>query len=166
MYAFGLEENGEYRLAEKFARDALAVDPMHVGAIHAMVHVLEMEARAREGLALLADNEAAWSEGNGYLVHLAWHRALFHLELDEVSEALAVYDRKITNAASGDSHIVQCFRVSSFDCPGLVGEHFLHPAQKGSSKGYFERFVRINISNLPGFCHSTCNVDKRLKKAK
>ena len=102
MYAFGLEENGEYRLAQKFARDALAVDPMHVGAIHAMVHVLEMEARAREGLALLADNEAAWSEGNGYLVHLAWHRALFHLELDEVSEALAVYDRKITNAASGE----------------------------------------------------------------
>ena len=68
MYAFGLEENGEYRKAEKTARDALAIDPMHVGAMHALVHVLEMEARAREGLAFLAENEAAWSEGNGYAI--------------------------------------------------------------------------------------------------
>ncbi len=102
MYAFGLEENGEYRQAEKVARDALAIDPMHVGAMHALVHVLEMEARAREGLAFLADNEPAWSEGNGYVVHLAWHRALFHLELEDVDAALAVYDRKIAPAANGD----------------------------------------------------------------
>ncbi len=102
MYAFGLEENGEYRKAEKTARDALAIDPMHVGAMHALVHVLEMEARAREGLAFLANNEAAWSEGNGYIVHLAWHRALFHFELEDVGAALAVYDRKIANAPDGD----------------------------------------------------------------
>jgi len=34
MYAFGLEENGQYRRAEKIARRALVLDPQHAGAIH------------------------------------------------------------------------------------------------------------------------------------
>jgi Tetratricopeptide repeat len=35
MYAFALEENGQYRRAEKIARRALVLDPRHPGAIHA-----------------------------------------------------------------------------------------------------------------------------------
>ncbi|MGC1822500.1 MAG: tetratricopeptide repeat protein, partial [Pseudolabrys sp.] len=41
MYAFGLEENGQYRRAEKAARRALALDPRHPGAIHVIAHVME-----------------------------------------------------------------------------------------------------------------------------
>ena len=43
MYAFGLEENGQYRRAEKAARRALALDPRHPGAIHVIAHVMEMQ---------------------------------------------------------------------------------------------------------------------------
>jgi hypothetical protein len=39
-----------------------------------------MQGRAREGLAFLATTESAWIEGTGFSVHLAWHRALFHLD--------------------------------------------------------------------------------------
>ena len=53
MYAFGLEENGEYRRAEKMARRVLDIDPRHPGAIHVLAHVMEMQGRAREGLAFL-----------------------------------------------------------------------------------------------------------------
>ncbi len=102
MQAFGLEENGQYRRAEKFARRAFALDPGHVGAMHALVHVLEMQGRAREGLAFLAANEPSWRDGNGFAIHLAWHRALFHLEMDDVEAALAVHDRQIAVAAEGD----------------------------------------------------------------
>ena len=83
MYAFALEENGQYRRAEKMARRALALDPRHPGAIHVVAHVMEMQGRAREGLAFLAATESAWSEGTGFSVHLAWHRALFHLDADD-----------------------------------------------------------------------------------
>jgi tetratricopeptide (TPR) repeat protein len=69
MYAFALEENGQYRLAEKVARRALALDPGHPGAIHVIAHVLEMQGRAREGLAFLAATESAWIEGTGFSVH-------------------------------------------------------------------------------------------------
>ena len=102
MYAFGLEENGQYRRAEKIARGALALDHGHPGAIHTIAHVMEMRGRAREGLAFLAATESAWIEGTGYSVHLAWHRALFHLDADDPQSALAVYDAQIARApASG-----------------------------------------------------------------
>jgi hypothetical protein len=71
MYAFGLEENGQYRRAEEVARRALALDPRHLGAIHVVAHVMEMQGRAREGLAFLAATESAWVEGTAFSVHLA-----------------------------------------------------------------------------------------------
>jgi tetratricopeptide (TPR) repeat protein len=97
MYAFGLEENGQYRPAEKTARRALAIDPRHPGAIHVIAHVMEMQGRFRQGLAFLAATEPAWSEGTGFSVHLAWHRALFHLDADDLNAALATYDAQIAN---------------------------------------------------------------------
>jgi tetratricopeptide (TPR) repeat protein len=97
LYAFGLEENGQYRRAEKMARRALTLDPHHPGAIHVIAHVMEMQGRAREGLEFLAETESVWREGTGYSVHLAWHRALFHLDADEPEAALAVYDAQIAN---------------------------------------------------------------------
>jgi tetratricopeptide (TPR) repeat protein len=102
MYAFGLEENGQYHRAEKTARRALALDPRHPGAIHVIAHVMEMRGRAREGLAFLAATESAWVEGTGFSVHLAWHRALFHLEAGDPDSALAVYDAQIANARASD----------------------------------------------------------------
>jgi hypothetical protein len=65
MYAFALEENGQYRRAEKIARRALVLDPRHPGAIHVIAHVMEMQGRSREGLAFLAATESAWIEGTG-----------------------------------------------------------------------------------------------------
>jgi len=106
MYAFGLEENGQYRRAEKIARRALALDPRHPGAIHVIVHVMEMQGRAREGLAFLAATEPVWVEGTGFSVHLAWHRALFHLDTDNPNSALAVYDAQIANARASDMSVL------------------------------------------------------------
>jgi hypothetical protein len=97
MYAFGLEENGQYRQAEKLARRALAIDPRHPGAIHALAHVMEMEGRAREGVAFLDKTREAWIEDTGFSVHLAWHRALFAIETDDSTSALATYDARIAS---------------------------------------------------------------------
>jgi tetratricopeptide (TPR) repeat protein len=97
MYAFGLEENGQYRRAERMARCALDLQPTHPGAIHVMAHVMEMQGRSREGLAFLAQTEPAWAEGTGFSVHLAWHRALFHLDANDPQAALKVYDAQIAN---------------------------------------------------------------------
>ena len=99
MYAFGLEENGQYGRAERMARRALELDPRHAGAVHAISHVMEMQGRCREGLAFLTATEAAWVD-TGFAVHLAWHRALFHLEAGDAQSALAVYDARIAQSCS------------------------------------------------------------------
>ena len=97
MYAFGLEENGQYRRAEKMARRALKIDPEHAGAIHVFAHVMEMQGRFREGLEFLTATESAWSN-TSFSVHLAWHRALFHLDADDAQSALAIYDAQIAQS--------------------------------------------------------------------
>ena len=102
MYAFALEENGQYRRAEEIARRALAFDPRHPGAIHVVVHVMEMQGRAREGLAFLAATEVGWIEGTGFSVHLAWHRALLQLDANDPDAALVTCDAQIANGYASD----------------------------------------------------------------
>jgi hypothetical protein len=106
MYAFALEENGQYRRAEKIARRALALDPGHPGAIHVIAHVMEMQGRVHDGLRFLAAVESAGGERTGLSVHLAWHRALFHLDASDPETALAIYDAQIATAGSGDMAVL------------------------------------------------------------
>src|SRR5262249_47194939 len=91
-----------YRSAEKIARRALTLDPDHPGAIHVVAHVMEMQGRLRDGLAFLAEVESVWGEGTGLSVHLAWHRALFHLDANDPDGALAIYDARIAAAGNAD----------------------------------------------------------------
>lgn len=100
MFAFGLEEMREYARAETEGRRALAINPRDPWAIHAVAHVMEMQGRTREGLAWLDERVGDWSEENMLARHVWWHRALFCLELDRVTEALELYDSRIRPKAA------------------------------------------------------------------
>ena len=52
IYAFGLEENADYRQAEVRARAALEHNPKDVWSVHALAHVFEMEGSQRDGVRL------------------------------------------------------------------------------------------------------------------
>ena len=94
MYAFGLEENADYRQAEARARAALGANPRDVWAVHALAHVFEMEGSQRDGVAFLSGTAGDWS-ASFFAVHNWWHYALYHLELGETGRALALYDDPI-----------------------------------------------------------------------
>jgi hypothetical protein len=49
IYASGLEEDGQYRRAEKMARRALELNPQHPRAMHVVAHVTQMQRRSRQG---------------------------------------------------------------------------------------------------------------------
>jgi tetratricopeptide (TPR) repeat protein len=95
MYAFGLEETALYAQAEDTARRALELARPNPGAIHAIAHVMEMQGRQCEGIAWLKETAEQWARGHGTATHLWWHLALFHLDLDETSSALGIYDTHI-----------------------------------------------------------------------
>jgi tetratricopeptide (TPR) repeat protein len=94
MYAFGLEENGDYRQAEIRARAALAHNRLDVWSVHALAHVHEMEGTQEAGIEFMAATLPGW-RGSYFAVHNWWHQALFHLELGELNSALALYDEQI-----------------------------------------------------------------------
>lgn len=100
MHAFGLEESGQYDVAERQGRRAVEIEPRDAWAQHAVAHVCEMQGRRREGIAWMRDNEAGWVPDNFFQVHNWWHVAVFHLGLDEADRALELYDTRVGGPGS------------------------------------------------------------------
>lgn len=94
MYAFGLEECGDYARAEAIGRTSVALDRRGAWSWHAVAHVMEMQNRTAEGIAWLRSEPGAWSDGL-FAVHNYWHLALFHLELGDIDEVLRLFDGPI-----------------------------------------------------------------------
>ena len=95
MYAFGLEECGDYARAEEFGRQAVEANPDDLWAIHAVAHILEMQGRLREGVAWLSYPADVWEDRNPFKGHLWWHATMFSLELGDYDTVFALFDRSI-----------------------------------------------------------------------
>ena len=101
MYSFGLEETNDYAKAEAIGRQATELQPLDCWAHHAVAHVMEMQGRPEDGINWMVTREPHWSgDDNFFKVHNWWHRALFHLELDQMDDALALYDDAVRQNAS------------------------------------------------------------------
>ena len=98
--AFAYEELGRLDEAERAGRDAIERAPADLWAAHAVAHILEMQGRQDDGIALLAELEPHWIGGNSLLHHLFWHRGLYHYERGEFSAVLALYDQQFRNFSS------------------------------------------------------------------
>ncbi|MBO3275441.1 tetratricopeptide repeat protein [Pseudomonas schmalbachii] len=99
MYAFGLEENGDYANAERLGRTAVELQPRDSWAQHAVAHVMEMQGRREEGIRWMRDN-AGWQRDSFLAVHNWWHLALYHLELGDYDEVLRLFDGPIDGHGS------------------------------------------------------------------
>jgi tetratricopeptide (TPR) repeat protein len=95
MHAFGLEEMNQYADAETTALRALAIQPKDGWAVHAAVHVMEMQGRIEEGIAFLTSREGDWAPDNAFAFHNFWHLALFCLDGGHYDRALGLFDRHI-----------------------------------------------------------------------
>ncbi|HEY1459481.1 MAG TPA: tetratricopeptide repeat protein [Casimicrobiaceae bacterium] len=95
MYAFGLEETGDYRDALTVARRSLEFIPDNAAAIHVIAHVFEMTSTPDRGIAWLRATQPIWAGNAGFRVHIAWHLALFQFDAGAADEALATYDELI-----------------------------------------------------------------------
>lgn len=95
MHAFGLEETADYARAESQGCRAVELEPRDGWAQHAVAHVMEMQGRQKEGIAWMRANPDAWARDSFLCVHNWWHLALFHLELGEIDEVLALFDGPI-----------------------------------------------------------------------
>jgi len=72
-------------------------------AVHAVTHVMEMQGRAAEGAGFLEAGIDGWAPNSMFAFHLWWHKALFHLDADDSSTALKLFDDKISTAGFGQA---------------------------------------------------------------
>jgi tetratricopeptide (TPR) repeat protein len=103
MYAFGLEEAGDYAQAEACGREAVALNKQDGWAVHAVTHVMEMQGRAQEGANFLAAGVDGWAPNSMFAFHLWWHKALFHLEENDAVSALDLFDNGISAGGFGQA---------------------------------------------------------------
>ncbi len=109
LWSFGLEECNLYPQAEEAARRALALDPRVPWAVHTVAHVMDMQGRYEDGAAWLRQRKAAWGQGNGFAVHLWWHKALFRLEALDYAGVARLLDAQL----SGDKLQITLQRVDA-----------------------------------------------------
>ncbi len=102
MYAFGLEECGDYANAEAVGHRAVEINPADVWAIHAVTHVLEMQGRHREGTDWLKTSEKIWTNCNNFSNHLWWHGALLLMDLERYHAVLDGYDSRVRAEETDD----------------------------------------------------------------
>lgn len=98
--AFAAEENGDYGLAEAAGRQAVALDPADLWAIHAVAHTLEMQGRRGEGVAWIEGLRQNFSGTNNIRHHVFWHQAMYHLELGDHASVLRLYDEGFRDLTS------------------------------------------------------------------
>jgi tetratricopeptide (TPR) repeat protein len=90
-----MEEVGQFVVAERCARAALALQPQDLWALHALVHVFEMQGRVREGIELLSDAARFLNDYNLFRGHLWWHLSLFKFSQGRFDEVLDLFDREV-----------------------------------------------------------------------
>jgi tetratricopeptide (TPR) repeat protein len=104
MYAYALEECGEYAEAERWGRAAAERNPDDLWAIHSVAHVMEMQGRHAEGVAWLDYSPEEWARKNFFKAHVWWHAALFSIAQEDYARALALFDNELSNLNS-DSYV-------------------------------------------------------------
>ena len=100
MYAYALEECGEYAEAERWGREASARNPGDLWAIHSVAHVLEMQGRYAEGSKWLDYPAEHWAKKNFFKAHVWWHNALFSLAQEDFGKALNIFDSELSSVNS------------------------------------------------------------------
>lgn len=139
MYAFGCEETGDYRRAERVGREAVLLNPRDAWSVHAVAHVMEMEGRHAEGIAWVKGLESDWSTTNNFRYHLHWHRALYHLERYETDEVLRLYDSEIADEVEKDFYLEIC------NCAALLWRLEMYGVDVGDR---WEAIARQSITHV------------------
>jgi hypothetical protein len=95
MLAFAIGQGGDHDEAERIGRLACEGGP-EPWARHAVAHSLAHAGRVEEGLGWLLAHADEWEDCSSFLyTHNWWHAALFRLELDDPTGALACFDARI-----------------------------------------------------------------------
>lgn len=102
IYAFGLQETGDYRGGEFYAREGFSMNPDDIYSVHSLTHVHEMEGRYVEGMHWLESSAKRWEHCNNFRFHTWWHYCNFCIELGNYDACLNTLDLNVRPDNSSD----------------------------------------------------------------
>ena len=150
--SFGLEEAGDYALAEDEARAAIELEPHNYLAHHTVAHCLEMTGRPAAGAAWSQERQAFWASAeSGGQSHIWWHTALFHVELGRFGNALELYDGPIMRTVrpvgfSVSDPAALLWRLDTLGCDVGQRWHDLLPRWEGHADGRSTVFTDLHAA--------------------
>uniref|UniRef100_A0A0N4Z3B1 Tetratricopeptide repeat protein 38 n=1 Tax=Parastrongyloides trichosuri TaxID=131310 RepID=A0A0N4Z3B1_PARTI len=115
MQAFGYEETGNYKTAEKVAEEALTLRKEDCWATHALSHVYEMTGQFEKGIEKLEQTASYWRPCWILECHNLWHLALFYIETGRYENAMKIYDENIKSCIEKNNSI-----LDACDASGLL----------------------------------------------
>jgi len=123
MHSFGLEESGDYLVAEKLGRIAVELNPDDQWAAHAVAHVMQMQSRFADGVEWTANLLPTWHDSNNFIFHVHWHQALFQLGQKNLDAALTIYDEHLIAPLADDFYLDLCNASSLLWRIEMLGGH-------------------------------------------
>ncbi|MBT5154700.1 MAG: tetratricopeptide repeat protein [Gammaproteobacteria bacterium] len=112
MHSFALEESGRYPEAEAAGLEALDINRKDIWAAHAVTHVYQMQSRFEEAIPFIESLLPEWTSANNFVYHLHWHKALLHIGLGNLDQALNVYDETLVEPLADDFYLDVCNATS------------------------------------------------------
>ena len=112
MHSFALEESGSYPEAEAAGLEALDINRQDIWAAHAVTHVYQMQSRFEEAIPFIDSLLPEWNSANNFVYHLHWHKALLHIGLGNLDQALNVYDETLVKPLADDFYLDVCNATS------------------------------------------------------
>jgi len=88
--SFAYLENDDLVAAERYVWAALGLDPHLAWAQHNLAHIFATRDQFKEGLETLQGHERDW-EGHFIKAHCYWHKAIFHILLEQPQAAVQIY---------------------------------------------------------------------------
>ena len=157
MQSFALEESGRYPEAEAAGLEALDINRKDIWAAHAVTHVYQMQSRFEEAIPFIDSLLPEWSSANNFVYHLHWHKALLHIGLGNLDQALNVYDETLVKPLADDFYLDVCNATS------LLWRLEMSGVQVGRSLGSAARTFkescpgRRTCLHQPALPDSACN---------
>jgi tetratricopeptide (TPR) repeat protein len=156
MYAFGLEENGQYDQAEELGRRSVELNSADAWGVHSVTHVMEMTGRAEEGVEWLQSTLPGWGSSTMKL-HNWWHALLLYIDLGDTDTALDLYDTHLVDDDRVDAEAL-ADRVSALTRLSLldvdVGDRWVVLAKLWEPMMFDARSPFNDLHALLAFRHS------------
>ena len=108
MLSFALEEYNQIDKAKEVALKGLSINQSDPWSHHTLAHIFEVENKPERGIDTLKSLSHYWNDCNSFIyTHNWWHIALFYLKINDLNNALKIFNKHLWDSPNSDKSYSQ-----------------------------------------------------------